>query len=240
MTSKTARNPGLRYDEGCLAAHALNAVGDRWALLVVRELMLRPKRFQAIRAGLPGITAGVLAQRLSQLDGSGVVQHEAEFGAYALTASGRELRAGADRAVPLGQPAPRPRSAPLHQPDGPDALDGRQHRSGGRARLGRSPACSRTRDLHPPSGRARRARSGRRDSMPSGTSPWPATATRWPAPPTAPGRSPSWSTPVWSRWTATRPRAGLHRPVPAAPGDPAPSPGSAAGMAAGHATVARP
>ena len=85
-------NPRLRYDEGCLAAHALNVVGDRWALLVVRELMLRPKRFQGIRAGLPGITAGVLARRLAQLAASGVVQHDADLGTYTLTASGRALR----------------------------------------------------------------------------------------------------------------------------------------------------
>ena len=45
----------LRYDEGCLGAHALNLIGDRWALLVVRELMFQPKRFQMIRAGLPGV-----------------------------------------------------------------------------------------------------------------------------------------------------------------------------------------
>ena len=56
---KTGQTPRIRYDEGCLAAHALNMVGDRWALLVVRELMLAPKRFQAIRHGLPDITAAV-------------------------------------------------------------------------------------------------------------------------------------------------------------------------------------
>jgi DNA-binding HxlR family transcriptional regulator len=85
-------DPRLRYDEGCLAAHALNVIGDRWALLVVRELMLQPKRFQAIRAGLPGITASVLTQRLTQLARAGVVEHAPELGAYALTESGRALR----------------------------------------------------------------------------------------------------------------------------------------------------
>lgn len=85
------RNPRPRYDEGCFAAHALNLVGDRWALLVVRELMLRPKRFQAIRAGLPGMSAGVLAQRLAQLAAAGVLSHDPDLGAYALTASGRAL-----------------------------------------------------------------------------------------------------------------------------------------------------
>lgn len=81
----------LRYDEGCLAAHALNLVGDRWALLVLRELMLADKRFQQIRAGLPGITAAVLTQRLTQLIGSGVVRHDARLGIYGATASGRGL-----------------------------------------------------------------------------------------------------------------------------------------------------
>jgi len=90
--TEAGKSPRLRYDEGCLAAHALNVVGDRWALLVVRELMLRAKRFQAIRAGLPGITAGVLAQRLAQLVLAGVVGHDAELGTYFLTASGQALR----------------------------------------------------------------------------------------------------------------------------------------------------
>src|SRR3546814_9400057 len=60
------KTTSIRYDEGCLAAHALNLIGDRWALLVVRELMFAPKRFQMIRAGMPGITASVLTARLAQ------------------------------------------------------------------------------------------------------------------------------------------------------------------------------
>lgn len=81
----------VRYDEGCLAAHALNVIGDRWALLVVREIMLTPKRFQMIRHGLPGITAAVLTQRLSQLVMAGVVSHDATLGLYGVTDSGRAL-----------------------------------------------------------------------------------------------------------------------------------------------------
>ncbi len=81
----------MRYDEGCLAAHALNVIGDRWALLVVRELMFAPKRFQAIRAGLPGITAGVLTQRLAQLQDFGVVAQDRSIGSYELTDAGRAL-----------------------------------------------------------------------------------------------------------------------------------------------------
>ena len=80
-----------RYDEGCLAAHALNLVGDRWALLVVRELIFAPKRFQMLRAGLPGITASVLTARLGQLQEAGVVVHDAHAGTYALTTAGHGL-----------------------------------------------------------------------------------------------------------------------------------------------------
>ena len=81
----------IRYDEGCLAAHALNLVGDRWALLVVRELMFAAKRFQIIRAGMPGITASVLTARLAQLQQANVVDYDKKIGAYALTDAGRGL-----------------------------------------------------------------------------------------------------------------------------------------------------
>ncbi|MFL6844123.1 MAG: winged helix-turn-helix transcriptional regulator [Allosphingosinicella sp.] len=61
------------YDDACGAAHALDLVGERWALLVMRELMLGPKRFSDIRAGLPGISANVLTQRLEGLEAAGVL-----------------------------------------------------------------------------------------------------------------------------------------------------------------------
>lgn len=86
-----AASPRPRYDEGCLGAHALNAIGDRWALMVVRELMFRPKRFQMLRAGLPGVSASVLTQRLEQLGRVGVVVHDDVLGSYALTDLGRAL-----------------------------------------------------------------------------------------------------------------------------------------------------
>src|SRR5215210_6639008 len=62
------------YDDGCAAAHALDLVGERWALLVVRELLLGPKRFTDLRAGLPNVGPDVLAQRLRELEASGVVR----------------------------------------------------------------------------------------------------------------------------------------------------------------------
>jgi len=63
-----------RYDDACGTAHALDLIGERWALLVMRELMLGPKRFNDIRADLPGISANVLTQRLAGLEASGLLQ----------------------------------------------------------------------------------------------------------------------------------------------------------------------
>src|SRR3954468_5553856 len=62
-----------RYDDACGTAHALDLIGERWALLVMRELMLGPKRFSDIRADLPGISANVLTQRLEGLERDGIV-----------------------------------------------------------------------------------------------------------------------------------------------------------------------
>ena len=62
------------YDDGCAAAHALDLVGERWALLVVRELLLGPKRFTDLRTGIPKASPNVLAQRLRELEGAGVVR----------------------------------------------------------------------------------------------------------------------------------------------------------------------
>lgn len=62
-----------RYDDACGTAHGLELVGDRWALLVLRELMLGPRRFSDIRRDLPGISARVLTQRLGELEAAGLV-----------------------------------------------------------------------------------------------------------------------------------------------------------------------
>jgi DNA-binding HxlR family transcriptional regulator len=55
------------YDQYCPVAHALDVVGDRWALLVVRELMQGPKRYTDLADGLPGIGTNILAARLRDL-----------------------------------------------------------------------------------------------------------------------------------------------------------------------------
>ncbi len=62
-----------RYEDACATAHALDLVGERWALLVMRELMLGPRRFSDLRASLPGISANVLTQRLEGLEAAGVL-----------------------------------------------------------------------------------------------------------------------------------------------------------------------
>jgi DNA-binding HxlR family transcriptional regulator len=84
------------YCDGCAAAHALDLIGERWALLVVRELLLGPKRFTDLRMGLPGVSPNVLAQRLRELEGAGVVRRRklpppAASRVYELTEWGMEL-----------------------------------------------------------------------------------------------------------------------------------------------------
>ena len=63
-----------QYDDACGAAHALGLIGERWALLVLRELMLGGRRFSELRADLPGISANVLTQRLAELEERGLAR----------------------------------------------------------------------------------------------------------------------------------------------------------------------
>ncbi len=62
-----------RYDDACGTAHALELIGDRWTLLVLREMMLGPRRFFELRADLPGLSANVLTQRLAELEERGLI-----------------------------------------------------------------------------------------------------------------------------------------------------------------------
>ena len=85
------------YDQYCPVAHALDVVGDRWALLVVRELMLGPKRYTDLADGLPGIGTNILAARLRDLEAAGVVTKKtlpppAASRVYDLTDYGRALK----------------------------------------------------------------------------------------------------------------------------------------------------
>jgi DNA-binding HxlR family transcriptional regulator len=84
------------YGDRCGVARALDMVGERWALLVVRELLLGPKRFTDLRAGLPHVGPDILAQRLRELEQSGIVRRgtlppPAGSRIYELTERGHEL-----------------------------------------------------------------------------------------------------------------------------------------------------
>ena len=84
------------YDDACGIARALDVIGDRWALLVVRELIFGPKRFLQLRGGLHGISPNVLSQRLRELEDAGLVRRDvleppASVAVYELTARGRAL-----------------------------------------------------------------------------------------------------------------------------------------------------
>ena len=72
--TRSAENPhGRWYDDACGTAFGLELLGERWSLLIVRELMFGPRRFSDIRASLPGISAKVLTERLAGLETYGVV-----------------------------------------------------------------------------------------------------------------------------------------------------------------------
>lgn len=73
MKSQKLTEDRRSYGDACGAAHALDLVGERWGLLVIRELILGPKRFGDIRSSLPGISANVLTQRLEGLEAAGVL-----------------------------------------------------------------------------------------------------------------------------------------------------------------------
>jgi DNA-binding HxlR family transcriptional regulator len=83
------------YDDACGTAHALELIGDRWALLIIRELLFGPKRFSDLRASLPGISANVLTQRLEELEAHAILIRRklpppAAAWVYELTAWGLE------------------------------------------------------------------------------------------------------------------------------------------------------
>ncbi len=118
MKSEKITSPGPPrrwYEDACAAAHALDLLGERWALLVMRELIFGPRRFSELRAGLPGISANVLTQRLAGLEAAGVVVRRrlpppASTQVYALTEWGMESEPIFQA---LGRWAAR---SPLHDP----------------------------------------------------------------------------------------------------------------------------
>src|SRR5919108_5944825 len=112
------------YGDGCGIAHALDLVGERWALLVVRELLLGPKRFTDLRAGLPNASPNVLSQRLRELEHATIVRRRklpppAGSSVYELTEWGRDLK---PIVITLGAWAVRSPSFPRDAPVGTDSV----------------------------------------------------------------------------------------------------------------------
>ena len=105
------------YEDPCGLARALNLVGERWSLLIVRELLLGPKRFTDLRRGLPAASQSVLTQRLGELEQAGVL-HRREMGppvsgrVYELTDWGRDLEPALLALSAWGSRAPVPPAGP--------------------------------------------------------------------------------------------------------------------------------
>jgi len=115
LTNKRRSEEKRRYEDACGLAHALDLLGERWAMLVLRELAYGPRRFSGLRRDLPGISANVLTQRLNELESRGLVRRTklpppASIQVYEATEWGLE-------AIPtiaaLGRWAAR---SPLHDP----------------------------------------------------------------------------------------------------------------------------
>ncbi|WP_046468754.1 winged helix-turn-helix transcriptional regulator [Allosalinactinospora lopnorensis] len=88
--------PRRSYDQFCAVARALDAVGERWTLLIVRELLAGPRRYTDLHADLPGVSTDVLAARLKEMEGDGLVERRrlprpATGSVYELTRHGRGL-----------------------------------------------------------------------------------------------------------------------------------------------------
>ncbi|UFU06782.1 winged helix-turn-helix transcriptional regulator [Ruania halotolerans] len=92
----SSRRTYSSYNDGCAAAHALDLIGERWALIVVRELLLGPKRFAELQRDVVGISPTVLSQRLRDLEAHGIAERRtlpapARVDVYALTPWGARL-----------------------------------------------------------------------------------------------------------------------------------------------------
>jgi DNA-binding HxlR family transcriptional regulator len=112
------------YQDACRFAYALDLVGERWALLVVRELLLGPKRFTDLRAGLPHASTNILSERLRELEQNAIVRHRklpppAGSSVYELTEWGRELEPVVTKLGAWGARSPLP---PAAQTIGPDSI----------------------------------------------------------------------------------------------------------------------
>lgn len=94
MARSEERSERKSYEQMCPMATALDFVGDRWTILILRELLGGPARFQELRDGLPGIATNLLTERLRRMEADGIVRR-VEFGGsglYTLTEAGAGIR----------------------------------------------------------------------------------------------------------------------------------------------------
>jgi len=96
MRSQAVRTPRRSYDQYCAVARGLDVIGDRWTLLLVRDLLLGPKRYKDLLSGLPGIGTNLLADRLKELEAAGLIERTvlpppAGSAVYQLTETGQSL-----------------------------------------------------------------------------------------------------------------------------------------------------
>src|SRR5438105_13791967 len=94
MRSQAVRTPRRSYDQYCAVARGLDVIGDRWTLLLVRDLLLGPKRYKDLLSGLPGIGTNLLAARLKELEAAGLIERTglpppAGSAVYQLTETGQ-------------------------------------------------------------------------------------------------------------------------------------------------------
>src|SRR6266704_2562342 len=110
------------YEQACAIARALDVVGERWSLLLVRELTLGPRRYRDLAAGLPGIPSNVLAARLKDLQAAGVITRRTlpaptDVTVYELTDAGRALQPALKELLDWGlRYAPEPSQDDAAQP----------------------------------------------------------------------------------------------------------------------------
>ncbi len=118
ITNSRKTEEKRRFDDACGLAHALELIGERWSMLVLRELAYGPRRFSELKSDLVGISANVLAQRLAELERRGIVRKTklpppASVQVYEATSWGLEA---APLIAQLGKWAAR---SPLHDPTRP-------------------------------------------------------------------------------------------------------------------------
>ena len=96
MGMRTEKSPRRSYDQYCAVARGLDVIGDRWTLLIARDLLLGPKRYKDLLSGLPGIGTNLLADRLKELEAAGLIERTvlpppAGSTVYQLTDAGQDL-----------------------------------------------------------------------------------------------------------------------------------------------------